>query len=118
MSVPKVLAFRANSHGLRKTSSVGFSVQIPLLYTSSDNSPFFAWNTCPLSMKAITRGGSGRGGLFGGGGSLEHPKLKHLLNWLVQRKKNKLLKNLNECGMNANVILLIVYFLMLLQSIA
>ena len=67
MSVPKVLAFRANSHGLRKTSSVGFSVQIPLLSTSSDNSPFFAWNTCPLSMKAITRGGSGRGGLFGGG---------------------------------------------------
>ena len=70
MSVPKVLAFRANSHGLRKTSSVGFSVQIPLLSTSSDNSPFFAWNTCPLSMKAITRGGSGRGGGFvwGGGG--------------------------------------------------
>lgn len=94
MSVPKVLAFRANSHGLRKTSSVGFSVQIPLLSTSSDNSPFFAWNTCPLSMKAITRGGSGKGICLGGGGggSLEHPKLKHLLNWLVQRKKNKLLK--------------------------
>ena len=93
MSVPKVLAFRANSHGLRKTSSVGFSVQIPLLSTSSDNSPFFAWNTCPLSMKAITRGGSGKGiCLGGGGGSLEHPKLKHLLNWLVQRKKKKILK--------------------------
>ena len=55
--------------------------------------------------------------LGGWGGSLEHPKLKHLLNWLLQRKK-KLLKNLNECGMNANVVLLIVYFLMLLQSIA
>ena len=110
---------------VRKTSSVGFSVQIPLLSTSSNNRPFFAWNTCPLSMKAITRGGSGRGGfvwggggvcLGGWGGSLEHPKLKHLLNWLLQRKKKLYLKF--ECGMNANVVLLIVYFLMLLQSIA
>ena len=88
MSVPKVLAFLANSHGLRKTSSVGFSVQIPLLSTSSDNSPFFAWNTCPLSMKAITRGGSGRGGLFGGGGFARTPQIK-TPSQLVSAEKKK-----------------------------
>lgn len=92
MSVPKVLAFRANSHGLRKTSSVGFSVQIPLLSTSSNNRPFFAWNTCPLSMKAITRGGSGRGGLFGGvGGFARTPQIK-TPSQLVTAEKKKTFK--------------------------
>ena len=64
----------------------------------------------------VCLGGGGGVCLGGWGGSLEHPKLKHLLNWLLQRKKKLYLKF--ECGMNANVVLLIVYFLMLLQSIA
>lgn len=89
MSVPKVLAFRANSHGLRKTSSVGFSVQIPLLSTSSDNSPFFAWNTCPLSMKAITRGGSGKGICLGGGGGFARAPQIKTPSQLVSAEKKK-----------------------------